>query len=141
MLYINICHGKTLQDRLDLLQRVCSSDKMAPIYSIPLKFGACCITNQWSEFSRLYVQLLYVYIYFFGIFFVVFHHKTCFYHFYFFFFFYKVSNFRNRILTSQEHELVVSNCHRNCMQINKIYLANGDSNGTSNYFSCGDKKI
>ena len=86
-------------------------------------------------------MLLYVYIYFFGIFFFVFHHKTCFYHFYFFFFFYKVSNFRNRILTSQEHELVVSNCHRNCMQINKIYLANGDSNGTSNYFSCGDKKI
>ena len=38
----------------------------------------------------------------------------CFYHFYFF---NKVSNFRNRILTSQKHELVVSNCQWNCMFI------------------------
>ena len=27
----------------------------------------------------------------------------------------EVSNFRNRTLTNQKHELVVSNCERNCM--------------------------
>ena len=30
-------------------------------------------------------------------------------------FFDEVSNFRNRILTNQKHELVVSNCQWNCM--------------------------
>ena len=33
----------------------------------------------------------------------------------FFFFFDEVSNFRNRILTNQKRELVVSNCQLNCI--------------------------
>ena len=35
-------------------------------------------------------------------------------------FFYEVSNFRNRILTNQKHELVVSNCQRNRMKEGSI---------------------
>ena len=55
--------------------------------------------------------------------FFVFHYKICvfiifisfFISFFFFFFFDEVSNFRNRILTNQKRELVVSNCQLNCI--------------------------
>ena len=48
--------------------------------------------------------------------------NLCFYHFHFFLYFFlflfyfdEVSNFRNRILTNQKRELVVSNCQLNCI--------------------------
>ena len=53
--------------------------------------------------------------------FFIFHYKICvfiiFISFFlsFFFFFDEVSNFRNRILTNQKRELVVSNCQLNCI--------------------------
>ena len=56
--------------------------------------------------------------------FFVFHYKICVFiifisffisFFFFFFFFDEVSNFRNRILTNQKRELVVSNCQLNCI--------------------------
>ena len=60
-------------------------------------------------------MLLYVYIYFFDIF-CYFHHKICVF-IIFISFLDKVTNFRNRILTSQKRELMVSNCQRNCMEL------------------------
>ena len=60
-------------------------------------------------------MLLYFYIYFFCIFLLFFIIKFVFLSFLFLFFMIKVSNFRNRILTNQKRELVVSNCQRNCM--------------------------
>ena len=53
--------------------------------------------------------------------FFIFHYKICvfiiFISFFlsFFFFFDEVSNFRNRILTNQKRELVVSNCQLKCI--------------------------
>ena len=75
-------------------------------FFVSLKFGACYITRQWEEF-KIKTQL-YIFIYLFGFFFII--------KFVFMTFFYEVSNFRNRILTNQKHELVVSNCQRNCMK-------------------------
>ena len=62
-------------------------------------------------------------------FFVVFHHKTCVF-IILISFFDKVSNFRNRILTNQKRELVVSNCHRNCMIQSEFveYIIGGNLN-------------
>ena len=55
-----------------------------------------------------------MFTYTFLMFFCCFHHKICVLSF-LFLFFDKVSNFRNRTLTNQKRELVVSNCQRNCM--------------------------
>ena len=82
------------------------------IFSVSLKFGACYITGHWGEFrvknATICLHILFWY------FFVVFHHKICVF-IIFISFFDKVSNFRNRILTNQKRELMVSNCQRNCM--------------------------
>ena len=65
------------------------------IFSLSLKFGACYMTVQWSEF-RVKNVTIYFHIYFFVIF-----HELCFYH---FITFGEVTNFRNRILTNQKLE-------------------------------------
>ena len=70
------------------------------------------MTDQWGYFKIK--TLLYILIYFFGIFLLFFYHKNCV--FIIFISFFMESNFRNRILTNQKHELVVSNCQRNCMK-------------------------
>ena len=70
------------------------------------------MTDQWGYFKIK--TLLYILIYFFGIFLLFFYHKNCV--FIIFISFLMESNFRNRILTNQKHELVVSNCQRNCMK-------------------------
>ena len=82
------------------------------IFSVSLKFGTCYITDQCGEFTKK--MLLNAFMYFFGIFFVVFHPKICVF-IIFISFSDKVSNFRNRILTNQKRELVISNCQRNYM--------------------------
>ena len=46
--------------------------------------------------------------------------KLCFYHFHCFFF--EVSNFRSRILTNQESELVIRNCQWHCMLSGTILI-------------------
>ena len=76
------------------------------------------ITDQWGEFKLN--TLLYVFIYFFSTFLLFFIINFLVLSFSFLFFD-EVSNFRNRILTNQKHELVVSNCQWNCMD-NKCYL-------------------
>ena len=81
------------------------------IFSVCLKFGAYYITAQWDEFIKK--MLLNTVIHFLGFFLLFFIMKFVFYH--FISFFDEVSNFCNRILTNQKHELVVSNCQRNCM--------------------------
>ena len=70
------------------------------------------MTDQWGYFKIK--TLLYILIYFFGIFLLFFYHKNCV--FIIFISFLMESNFRNRILTNQKHELVVSNCQQNCMK-------------------------
>ena len=88
------------------IQRVCSSDKMMPIYFLHLSYV-------WSIFyhglvgrvhKKYYLMLLYT----FSAFFVVFHHKICVL-IIFIYFFDEVSNFRNRMLNNQKREMVVSN--------------------------------
>ena len=76
------------------------------------------ITDQWGEFKLN--TLLYVFIYFFSTFLLFFIINFLILSFSFLFFD-EVSNFRNRILTNQKHELVDSNCQWNCMD-NKCYL-------------------
>ena len=68
-------------------------------------------------------MLLYVYIYFIGIF-VVFHNKICVFIIFISFF---DKDFRNRILANQKHELVVSNCQRNCMLVENKFKTFLDS--------------
>ena len=86
--------------------RVCSSDKMAPIYFLRL-------SKVWSMLHHRSVGGVQSKECYYTIF-VVFRHKI--YVFIIFIsFFDKVSNFRNRILTNQKRELVVSNCQWNCM--------------------------
>ena len=76
------------------------------VFSVSLKFGACCITGQWGEFkvsnAILCLHILFWY------FFVFFHQKIVFI--IFISFFDEVSSFRNRILTNQKPELVIRNC-------------------------------
>ena len=76
------------------------------IFSVFLKFGAYYIRGQWGEFiKQCYLMHLCTF---------VFHHKICVF-IIFISFFDEVSNFRNRILTKQKRELIVSNCQWNCM--------------------------
>ena len=97
----------------------CSSDKTIPsIFSVSVKFGLYYIMGQWSEFiKRCYLMVSYTFLAFF---FFVFHHKICVF-ISFISFFDEVINFRNRTLTNQKHELVVSNCWGNCM-LEKNYV-------------------
>ena len=74
------------------------------------------MTDQWGYFKIK--TLLYILIYFFGIFLLFFYHKNCV--FIIFISFLMESNFSNRILTNQKHELVVSNCQRNRMKEGSI---------------------
>ena len=74
------------------------------------------MTDQWEYFKIK--TLLYILIYFFGIFLLFFIIKIVFLSFSFLFL--MESNFRNRILTNQKHELVVSNWQRNSMKEGSI---------------------
>ena len=91
---------------------VCSSDKKTPIYFLRLS-KVWSISHHGSVgrgHKKCYLMLF--------LFFIT---KFVFLSFLFlsfflsFFFFDEVSNFRNRILTSQKRELVVSNCQLNCI--------------------------
>ena len=77
-------------------------------FSVSLKFGACCISRSvvgvQNENNTLNFNL--VFCYFFVVFVIKLHFIT---------FFDELPNFCNRILTSQKHELVVSNCQWNCV--------------------------
>ena len=85
-------------------------------FSVSLKFGACYMASQWGGFKK---KLCFIFSFTFLAFFVaVFHHFCVFM--ISISFFDKVSNFRNRILTNQNYELVVSDCQQNCMK--KIFL-------------------
>ena len=91
-------------------RRVCSADKIIPIYFLRIS-NVWSILHHWSA-GKVHKKML----------------LNAFFFFFFFFFFFiifisfldEVSNFRNRILTSQKHELVVSNCQWNCMRNFKI---------------------
>ena len=92
-------------------RRVCSAGKIIPIYFLR-------ISNVWSilhplSAGKVHKKML------LNSFFFFFHHKI-FVFIIFISFLDEVSNFRNRILTSQKHELVVSNCQWNCMRNFKI---------------------
>ena len=83
------------------------------IFSDSRKFGICYITGQWGNFRiRINNATIYLLIYFFGFFCVVCHCKTCVS--IIFNSFYEVSNFRNRILTSQKQQLMIRNCQQSC---------------------------
>ena len=87
------------KDRKIICYGRCSSDKMIPIYF--LEFGAYYITD---HLGKLIIKIiLNAFIYFFHIIFI--------------YFFDEVSNFCNRILSNQKHELMVSNCQWNCMYV------------------------
>ena len=89
--------------------RMCSSDKMIPIYFIRLckVWSIYYITGQWGEFTKkCYFMLSYTFICFSS-------SNLCFYH--FISFSNEISNFCNKILTNQKHELVASNCKPKCM--------------------------
>ena len=98
------------------------------IFSVSLKSGAYYISGQWGEFIKIcYLMLSYTLLAFFSFFsfsfvFVclfVFRHKICVF-IIFISYFDELWNFRNRMLTNQKHELVVSQCQRNCMNITKF---------------------
>ena len=98
------------------------------ILSVSLKSGAYYITGQWGEFIKsCYLMLSYTLLAFFSFFsfsfvFVclfVFRHKICVF-IIFISYFDELSNFRNRMLTNQKHELVISHCQRKCMNITKF---------------------
>ena len=86
-----------------LLRRECAplTKRHQYIFSVSLKFGAYYITDQLREVIKN------VTCFFFIIKFVFLSFS--------FHFFDEVSNFRNRILTNQKRELMVSNCQWNCM--------------------------
>ena len=76
------------------------------------------ITSWVSGVSSLEKMLLNAFIFIFGLFFVFLHKIPVFI--IFISFFEETSNFRNRILTNQKYELLVSNFQRNCMLITNI---------------------
>ena len=114
-----LCSRLVLMQELRVLFRIwiiCKSmfiwqNDTTSYFSISLKFRACYITGQSGDFQIK--TLLYIFIYFFGYFFVFCHKISVFI--IFNSFFDEVSNFHNRILANQKHELAVSNCQRNCM--------------------------
>ena len=88
--------------------RVCSTDNfLSQIFSPSLSFGH--VTLRVSGASSQQRKLLFVYLYFLGIFFLFFAKKKCVF-IIFIPFFDKVSNFRNRMLTSQKPEQVIRIC-------------------------------
>ena len=98
-------------------RRVCSADKIIPIYFLRIS-NVWSILHHWSA-GKVHKKMLLNAFFFFFFFFFFFHHKI-FVFIIFISFLDEVSNFRNRILTSQKHELVVSNCQWNCMRNFKI---------------------
>ena len=92
---------------------LCSSEKMTPIYFLRLSKVLSMLHHGsvWRVHKKTLLKNFYV---LFWHIFVVFHHKICAF-IIFISFSDEVSNFRNRILTNQKRELVVSNCQRNCM--------------------------
>ena len=95
-----------------------SSEKMTPIYFLHL-------SKVWSilhhgSVGQVHKKCSLVLLHTFMTFFVVFHHKICVF-IILISFFDEVSNFRNRILTNQKHEFVVSTCQQNCMSYIKIH--------------------
>ena len=99
---------------------VCYTDNFFYLYFfVSPKSGAYYITGQKGEF-RLKNPTLYLTYTFLVLFYCFSSKNLSLYHFDFFFFlcfFDKVSNFRNRILTSQNLEFVKRNFHWNCMSI------------------------
>ena len=91
---------------------VCSSDKKTPIYFLRL-------SKVWSISHHGSVgrghKKCYLLLFLFFIIKFVFLSFSFLSFFLSFFFFDEVSNFRNRILTNQKRELVVSNCQLNCI--------------------------
>ena len=71
-----------------------------------LKFEVFYMTSQWGRVPSKECYSIFTYI--FWHFFVVFHQKNCIFVI-FISFFDEKSNFRNRILTNQRHELVIRN--------------------------------
>ena len=102
--------------------RVCLFDKMSPIYFL-------CLSKVWSILHHGSVwqvrkkMLLNAFKYFFGCLLLFFIIKFVFF-IIFISFSDKVSNYRNRILTNQKRELVVSNCQWNCLLRNQLKFHN-----------------
>ena len=91
---------------------VCSSDKKTPIYF--LRLSKVWSISHHGSVGRGHKKCYLMLFLFFIIKFV----------FLSFFFFDEVSNFRNRILTNQKRELVVSNCQLNCIpgRFTKVFI-------------------
>ena len=77
------------------------------VWYVPKLIGICLIRG-----LSQYRILLYISIYFLGIFSLFFSKKIV--SITFISFFYEVSNFRNRILTNQKQEYVIKKCQSNC---------------------------
>ena len=102
--------GRTLCDILDI-ECVPLTILIYFIVSLSLKFGACYITGQWSEFKVTNATLcLYILFWYF---FIV-HQNSCVF-IILLSFFDEVSNYRNKILTNRKTELMKRNCQWNCM--------------------------
>ena len=91
-----------------------SSEKMTPIYF--LRFSKVWSILHHGSVGQVHKKCSLVLLHTFMTFFVVFHHKICVF-IILISFFDEVSNFRNRILTNQKREFVVSTCQQNCMNI------------------------
>ena len=94
---------------------VCSSDKNTPIYF--LRLSKVWSISHHGSVGRGHKKCNLILFLFFIIKFVFlsFSFLSFFFLFFLFFFLDEVSNFRNRILTNQKRELVVSNCQLNCI--------------------------
>ena len=90
---------------------VCSSDKNTPIYF--LRLSKVWSISHHGSVGRGHKKCNLILFLFFIIKFVFL--SFSFLSFFLLFFFDEVSNFRNRILTSQKRELVVFNCQLNCI--------------------------
>ena len=84
-----------------------------PIFALNIRIKRVKVSR-----TQIFIEL-YTYIYFVGTFLLFFIKKfiSLSFWFFFFFFFDKVSNFRNRILTSQNLKFVKTNFQWNCMSI------------------------
>ena len=97
---------------------VYSSEKMTPIYF--LRFSKVWSILHHGSVGQVHKKCSLVLLHTFMTFFVVLHHKICVF-IILISFFDEVSNFRNRILTNQKREFVVSTCQQNCMRYIKIH--------------------
>ena len=112
---------------IEVYLRVCSSDKMTPIYSLRLS-KVWSILNHHVSVEQFHKKKLHnAFIHLLGIFWLFSIVKFVFLSFSFLFFD-ELSNFRNRILINQKRELVVSTCHWDCMlkflEIRTRYIRN-----------------